>query len=98
MAPYLQALIQLLHRVQAERSMTAGCFFSQRTACAGHALKQSPHFLHASSFTLNLISAGHMSAGQRFSWMWASYSFLKYLMVERTGLGAVWPSPQWEVF
>ena len=42
-------------------------------------------------------SPGQTPAAQRFSRMWASYSARKWRMVESTGLGAVWPSPQREV-
>ena len=38
--------------------------------------------------------ASQAPAGQYFSRMWASYSCRKWLIVESTGLGQVWPRPQ----
>ena len=80
--------------MQSSLLIFAGCFFSQVTAPAGQALKQSPHFLHFSSLTRKRIRGTQERAGQRFSLMWASYSSRKWRIVERTGLGADWPSPQ----
>src|SRR5512143_3931572 len=66
-------------------------------APTGQFLKQSPHFLHFSSFTLNSMSGVQTRAGHLWSLMCASYSSRKYLIVVRTGLGEVWPRPQREV-
>ncbi len=41
-----------------------------------------------------LTSASHWQATHFFSRMCSSYSWRKYLSVESTGLGAVWPRPQ----
>ncbi len=44
----------------------------------------------------DIIRLSQTAAGHFFSLMWASYSSRKYSMVESTGLGEVWPSPQSE--
>src|SRR3990170_691355 len=71
--------------------------FSHTTAPTGQFLKQRPHFLHFSSFTLNSISGVQTRAGQRCSLMCATYSSRKYLIVVSTGLGEVCPRPQSDV-
>src|SRR3990172_4947277 len=88
--------MQVLHLVHFSWSMYATLPFSHTTAPTGQFLKQRPHFLHFSSFTLNWMSGVQTLAGQRFSLMCASYSSRKYLIVVRMGFGEVWPRPQSE--
>ena len=83
-----------MHLIHFSLSMRATSFFFQVMASTGQLRKQRPHLVHSSGSTSNLNSSMQRLAGHLFSNTCASYSSLKYLKVERTGLGPVCPNPQ----
>jgi hypothetical protein len=82
------------HFTHFEVSMTCVFFRSPVIAPTGQFLAQRVHPVHFAGSMLNVTRARQFPAGHLWSVMCASYSSLKYRRVLRTGLGAVWPSPQ----
>ena len=60
---------------------------------AGQPFLQIPQRLHESVSMMYLTMDTQTPAGHFLSTTWATYSSLKYFSVERTGLGALCPSP-----
>jgi len=96
-ASNLQTTLHAPHCIHFSGSILCGTLFSPIMASVGHTFLHFPHAVHISSSMLYLMSALQTPAGHRFSLIWASYSSLKYLIVLKTGLGAVWPSPHRDV-
>ncbi len=94
MASNLHFSKQVMHLMHFSLSMRATSFFFQVMASTGQLRKQRPHLVHSSGSTSNLNNSMQRLAGHFFSNTCASYSSLKYLKVERTGLGPVCPNPQ----
>src|SRR4030042_3504048 len=65
------------------------------TASKAHTCLQIPHIIHSSA-SIRWTPSLQTFALQYFSLTCSSYSLRKYLIVVRTGLGAVLPSPQRE--
>src|SRR5512139_685495 len=65
-------------------------------AFVGQTLAQAPHPVQSSAIEY-WMSGVQTAAGHFFRKIWSSNSERKYLSAERTGLGAVFPSPQREV-
>src|SRR5690554_5391601 len=91
-----QALIQAPHLIHLSVSMTKGFLISPEIAPTGQTLLHLLQPLHFSGSIAYPLSAWQTPARHFLSTTWAIYSSLKYLSIDRTGLGAVLPRSQRE--
>ena len=95
-AENLHAALHAPHLMHFAGSMWNGFLISPEIAPTGHFFAQAEQPLHFDAIISGNASALHCPAGQRFSLTWIRYSSRKCFRVERTGFGAVLPSPQRE--
>jgi len=70
--------------------------YGMKMAFTGHCSAHNWQPGQFSSLTSYVKSLMQLFDGHLLSWIWDSYSSLKYLMVVKTGFGAVCPNPQSE--